>query len=152
MADLPSQQLLDETSADVLTESAAAPRPATAHQQQSPASTSGRSAAAPSKQQASGSGSRGPSAMEVAGARVLDAAAAALPEPPLIAASGVRVLPEQDYGNLRGGQYPFQYDPVYGLPVVREVVRYADLLRDIRQGEVSLLRRLLGGDCDMVVR
>jgi hypothetical protein len=32
-----------------------------------------------------------------------------------------------------GGQYPFQYDPVYGLPIVREVAKYGEVLRDIRQ-------------------
>lgn len=66
---------------------------------------------------------------------LLGAAVAALPEAPLQTVA-VDLLPEQDYGNLRGGQYPFQYDPVYGLPVVRDVVRYGELLRDIRQGEV----------------
>lgn len=43
------------------------------------------------------------------------------------------LLPAKDYGNLMGGQYPFQYDPVYGLPVVREVAKYGEVLRDIRQ-------------------
>jgi hypothetical protein len=43
------------------------------------------------------------------------------------------LLPAKDYGNLMGGQYPFQYDPVYGLPIVREVAKYGEVLRDIRQ-------------------
>lgn len=31
------------------------------------------------------------------------------------------LLPEKNVGTLRGGRYPFTYDPVYGLPVVNEV-------------------------------
>lgn len=49
----------------------------------------------------------------------------------------VELLPEKDYGSLRGGQYPFLYDPVYGLPVVREVARYGEVLREVRQGHVQ---------------
>ncbi|KAI8470484.1 MAG: hypothetical protein J3K34DRAFT_521271, partial [Monoraphidium minutum] len=118
--------------ADVLTAAAAAPRPAArAAQQQEAASTSGRGRAAATPL------ARAEAAAAGAARTALGmAAAAALPEPPLQVAA-VGLLPEQDYGNLRGGQYPFQYDPVYGLPIVREVVRYGELLRDIRQGEVS---------------
>lgn len=43
------------------------------------------------------------------------------------------LLPTKDYGMLMGGQYPFQYDPVYGLPIVRDVAKYGEVLRDIRQ-------------------
>jgi len=134
IADLPRQQQQQQSDpADVLTESAAAPRPAAAYPPHQPTpSTSGRGA--PPQPPAP----RLPPALEAAGARIIDAAAAALPEEPAISARGVGLLPERDYGSLRGGQYPFQYDPVYGLPVVREVVRYGELLRDIRQGEVRV--------------
>ncbi|KAF8073094.1 FTSH5 [Scenedesmus sp. PABB004] len=46
-------------------------------------------------------------------------------------------LPHKDHGVLRGGQYPFGYDPVYGLPIVHDVLRYGELLRDVRSGGVS---------------
>jgi hypothetical protein len=46
-------------------------------------------------------------------------------------------LPEKNYGNLRGGKYPFLYDPGYGLPVVREVATYGGVLSAIREGRVS---------------
>jgi hypothetical protein len=49
----------------------------------------------------------------------------------------VSPLPLKRSGGLIGGQYPFLYDPVYGLPIVREVARYGEVLRDIRQGEVA---------------
>jgi hypothetical protein len=39
----------------------------------------------------------------------------------------VDLLPEQNLGVLRGGQYPFLYDPVYGLPIVRSVKTYAQV-------------------------
>lgn len=49
----------------------------------------------------------------------------------------VRPLPYKNFGNLRGGQYPFLYDPVYGLPIVHDVAKYGEVLRDIRQGLVQ---------------
>jgi hypothetical protein len=55
------------------------------------------------------------------------------------------LLPTKDYGNLMGGQYPFQYDPVYGLPIVRDVAKYGEVLRDIRQVGVFLDRGVGGG-------
>jgi hypothetical protein len=47
------------------------------------------------------------------------------------------LLPEINLGTLRGGRYPFMYDPVYGLPIVRSIASYADVLRDIRLGRVK---------------
>jgi hypothetical protein len=125
----------EQDAAAVLTASAAAPRHAGAQQQQEPASTSGRGAAsAPAPPPAPLARVEAAAASAARGA--LGAAAAALPDPPLQTAD-VGLLPERDYGNLRGGQYPFLFDPVYGLPIVREVVRYGELLRDVRMGEVS---------------
>lgn len=58
----------------------------------------------------------------------------ALVEPsPLI---HVPPLPEKNLGTLRGGQYPFAYDPVYGLPIIQDVVKYSTVLRDMREGRV----------------
>jgi hypothetical protein len=111
----------------VLTAAAAAPRPAGSAPHQPAASTSGR-------------GALEAGALRAASAAA-DAAAAAIPDGEPQVATGVALLPERDYGNLRGGQYPFLYDPVYGLPVVREVVRYGELLRDIRQGQVRMRAR-----------
>jgi hypothetical protein len=34
-------------------------------------------------------------------------------------------------------RYPFLYDPVYGLPVVGEVAKYGEVLRDMRLGQVK---------------
>ena len=53
--------------------------------------------------------------------------------PPLI---HVTPLPEKNLGTLRGGQYPFAYDPVYGLPIVQDVAKYGSVLRDMREGRV----------------
>jgi hypothetical protein len=73
--------------------------------------------------------------------RAVKDAAAASPDSHIPPAGPRKVaidpLPEKNFGNLRGGEYPFMYDPVYGLPIVREVARYGELLKDIRQGEVS---------------
>lgn len=49
----------------------------------------------------------------------------------------VDLLPPKDHGNLQGGQYPFTYDPVYGLPIVRDIASYSDVLRGIRTGRVK---------------
>lgn len=46
-------------------------------------------------------------------------------------------LPEKHFGNLRGGRYPFMYDPGYGLPVVQEVTTYGGVLAAIREGRVT---------------
>eukprot|EP00878_Enallax_costatus_P007340 GHUV01007686.1.p1 GENE.GHUV01007686.1~~GHUV01007686.1.p1 ORF type:complete len:475 (+),score=150.20 GHUV01007686.1:517-1941(+) len=46
-------------------------------------------------------------------------------------------LPHKNFGNLRGGQYPFLYDPVYGLPIIHDIAKYGEVLRDIRQGLVQ---------------
>ena len=81
-----------------------------------------------------------PSLFEKIRKAVADAAAApadAYTLPPGPREVALDPLPEKNFGNLRGGEYPFTYDPVYGLPIVREVARYGELLRDIRQGEVS---------------
>jgi hypothetical protein len=42
------------------------------------------------------------------------------------------LLPEKDFGTLRGGRYPFLYDGVFGLPVVREVASYGEVLEGLR--------------------
>lgn len=49
----------------------------------------------------------------------------------------IPLLPEVNLGTLRGGQYPFIYDPVYGLPIVRAIASYSEVLRDMRQGKVK---------------
>jgi len=49
----------------------------------------------------------------------------------------VEPLPEKNVGTLRGGRYPFAYDPVYGLPVVNDVVKYGEALRDMREGRIK---------------
>lgn len=49
----------------------------------------------------------------------------------------IPLLPEVNLGTLRGGRYPFIYDPVYGLPIVRSIASYAEVLRDIRLGRVK---------------
>lgn len=49
----------------------------------------------------------------------------------------VQPLPHKNFGNLRGGQYPFLYDPVYGLPIIHDIAKYGEVLRDIRQGLVQ---------------
>eukprot|EP00775_Hariotina_reticulata_P010429 gene10429-10587_t len=51
--------------------------------------------------------------------------------------ASVDPLPHKNHGTLRGGQYPFLYDPVYGLPVVHDIAKYGEVLRDIRQGLVK---------------
>jgi hypothetical protein len=51
--------------------------------------------------------------------------------------AAVDPLPHKSFGNLRGGQYPFLYDPVYGLPIVHDVAKYGEVLRDIRTGLVQ---------------
>ena len=135
-------------SADVLTEAAAAPRPAVSQEQQQQQlqqrradelpSTSGRSSRAAAATTPSAAAAAAGSRLEAAAGSLLSAVRAAVPEPRAPqSVAGVRPLPELDYGSLRGGQYPFLYDPVYGLPIVRDVVRYGELLRDIRQGEVK---------------
>ena len=135
-------------SADVLTEAAAAPRPAVSQEQQQQQlqqrradelpSTSGRSSRAAAATTPSAAAAAAGSRLEAAAGSLLSAMRAAVPEPRAPqSVAGVRPLPELDYGSLRGGQYPFLYDPVYGLPIVRDVVRYGELLRDIRQGEVK---------------
>lgn len=53
------------------------------------------------------------------------------------AAAAVPLLPEKHYGSLRGGRYPFLYDPGYGLPVVREVATYGSVLAAIRENRVT---------------
>lgn len=53
--------------------------------------------------------------------------------------AAVDPLPHKNFGNLRGGQYPFLYDPVYGLPIVHDVAKYGEVLRDIRTGLVQEL-------------
>jgi hypothetical protein len=64
-------------------------------------------------------------------------------EPPAADDSSLQVyanvdpLPHKNHGNLRGGQFPFLYDPVYGLPVVHDIAKYGEVLRDIRQGLVK---------------
>lgn len=51
--------------------------------------------------------------------------------------AAVALLPEKNYGSLRGGRYPFLYDPGHGLPVVCEVVSYGAVLAAIREGRVT---------------
>ena len=46
-----------------------------------------------------------------------------MPALPARATAVVAPLPEKNYGSLRGGRWPFLYDNVYGLPVVRQVRR-----------------------------
>ncbi len=41
-------------------------------------------------------------------------------------------LPEKNFGVLRGGRYPFLYDNVYGLPIVRQVASYGEVLEGLR--------------------
>ncbi|KAG2425174.1 hypothetical protein HXX76_013928 [Chlamydomonas incerta] len=65
------------------------------------------------------------------------AAAAAVPALPARATAVVAPLPEKNYGSLRGGRWPFLYDNVYGLPVVRQVASYGEVLEGIRTGRVS---------------
>ena len=36
-------------------------------------------------------------------------------------------------------RYPFAYDPVYGLPVINDVAKYGEVLRDMREGRVKEL-------------
>ncbi len=48
----------------------------------------------------------------------------------------VAPLPTKNFGSMWGGSYPFMYDPVYGLPIVRDVAKYSEVLRDIRLGKV----------------
>jgi hypothetical protein len=48
-------------------------------------------------------------------------------------------LPEKNLGTLRGGRWPFTYDPVYGLPVVNDVASYGEVLRGIREGRIQEL-------------
>jgi hypothetical protein len=56
---------------------------------------------------------------------------------PESAAVHVPILPEKNVGTLRGGMYPFVYDPVYGLPLVQEIATYGEVLRDMREGRVK---------------
>jgi hypothetical protein len=67
----------------------------------------------------------------------LDAAFAAEPPHARQQYAAVDPLPHKNFGNLRGGQYPFLYDPVYGLPIVHDVAKYGEVLRDIRTGLVQ---------------
>ncbi|PNW83795.1 hypothetical protein CHLRE_04g217800v5 [Chlamydomonas reinhardtii] len=64
-------------------------------------------------------------------------AAAAVPALPARATAVVAPLPEKNYGSLRGGRWPFLYDNVYGLPVVRQVASYGEVLEGIRTGRIS---------------
>jgi len=57
------------------------------------------------------------------------------PAPTLV----VEPLPEKNLGVLKGGRWPFTYDPVYGLPVVGEVRTYGAVLRGVREGRVAEL-------------
>ncbi len=114
-------------SADVLTAAAAAPRP--------PAPPPGIAADAPSTSgRALDAGVVGAALWETAVDVATGRGAAAVPHG---RSARVTALPHKDYGTLRGGQYPFAFDPVYGLPVVHDVARYAEVLRDIRQGLVT---------------
>jgi hypothetical protein len=67
----------------------------------------------------------------------VDAAFAAEPPHARQQYAAVDPLPHKNFGNLRGGQYPFLYDPVYGLPIVHDVAKYGEVLRDIRTGLVQ---------------
>jgi cell division protease FtsH len=68
------------------------------------------------------------------------------PAPPPMPRAAPPLLPELDHsGVLRGGRYPFAFDPVYGLPVVRDVLSHAQLLRDVRTGQVEALYFFGGG-------
>ncbi|GLI63674.1 hypothetical protein VaNZ11_006712 [Volvox africanus] len=49
----------------------------------------------------------------------------------------VEPLPEKNFGGLRGGRYPFLYDNVYGLPVVRQVASYGEALEGLRSGRIA---------------
>ncbi|GFR46161.1 hypothetical protein Agub_g7689 [Astrephomene gubernaculifera] len=52
------------------------------------------------------------------------------------AAVVVAPLPEKNFGILRGGRYPFLYDNVYGLPIVRQVASYGEVLEGLRTGRI----------------
>jgi len=68
------------------------------------------------------------------------------PPPPPAPRAAPPLLPELDHaGVLRGGRYPFAFDPVYGLPVVRDVLSHGDLLRDVRTGKIEALYFFGGG-------
>ncbi|GIL87770.1 hypothetical protein Vretifemale_15817 [Volvox reticuliferus] len=49
----------------------------------------------------------------------------------------VEPLPEKNFGVLRGGRYPFLYDNLYGLPVVRQVASYGEALEGLRSGRIT---------------
>ncbi|KAG2487345.1 hypothetical protein HYH03_014060 [Edaphochlamys debaryana] len=57
--------------------------------------------------------------------------------PPAVTKAVVKPLPEKNYGVLRGGRYPFMYDNVYGLPVVRQVATYGEVLEGLRSGRIT---------------
>ncbi|KAG2434015.1 hypothetical protein HYH02_012475 [Chlamydomonas schloesseri] len=65
------------------------------------------------------------------------AVAEVVPALPARATAVVAPLPEKNFGSLRGGRWPFLYDSVYGLPVVRQVASYGEVLEGIRTGRVS---------------
>lgn len=44
----------------------------------------------------------------------------------------VEPLSEKNFGVLRGGRYPFLYDNVYGLPIVRQIATYGEVLEGLR--------------------
>ncbi|GLC59189.1 hypothetical protein PLESTB_001458600, partial [Pleodorina starrii] len=52
-------------------------------------------------------------------------------------AAVVAPLPEKNFGVLRGGRYPFLYDNVYGLPIVRQVASYGEALEGLRSGRIT---------------
>ncbi len=65
-------------------------------------------------------------------AEAVDEAVASVSLPPAPQTAVVAPLPDKNFGVLRGGRYPFLYDNVYGLPVVREVASYGEVLEGIR--------------------
>lgn len=126
----------------MLTASAAAPRQQQQHsigtgdEAAAVASTSGRDHRQHQRHQQPKAGqipSIGSAVLEA----VYDAAFAPVPDARKQQYANVQPLPHKNYGNLRGGQYPFLYDPVYGLPVIHDVAKYGEVLRDIRTGLVQ---------------
>lgn len=140
-----TEDLTATESPDVLTAAAAAPRPGREQQLQqysneaeaeAVASTSGREHSSTAERLAA-KAQRAPDV----GKAFVSAVIQTVNQPPddlnKQLHAHVQPLPHKNFGNLRGGQYPFMYDPVYGLPIVHDVAKYGEVLRDIRQGLVQ---------------